>query len=204
MTFWDTIKGGDYVMIALAVIFIAGVVIFWVRCVQLSKDRERSLRMMERVKDYVMEGDIENARHQCEITKSAGSTVVNKGLKKLGSPISEVKEAILEVSTAEKGKMCRGEGWLLNFVVISPLLGFGGTLLGVTDRLRDFGEAGLDVNTATVCSALAPTVVTAIAGFGVGIVSMIFLSILKGRIKKAKGDLDAIGIEFIELLNEPV
>ena len=99
--------------------------------------------------------------------------------------------------------MGRGMRWLRTFAVVSPLLGLGGTLVGMIDRLRDLGTMGPQVDTASVCGALAPTIVTTVAGLGVGIVALVFMAILEGSIARAKRKLDGVGNEFIELLNEP-
>ena len=59
------------------------------------------------------------------------------------------------------------------------------------------------VDTAQVCAALAPTIVTTVAGIGVGIFSLIALTCLEGTIDSARTRLEELGLEFIELLNAP-
>ena len=203
MTFWQTVERGEYVMIALAVIIIICIIIWWVRSVSLGRERKTYPALMQRVRDHVTEGDIENARQQCVAIPSAGSRVIDSGLSRVGQPIGEVISSLNEKARFEKESMKRGCRWLYAFAVISPLLGLGGTLVGIIDRLRDLGESGSAVDIATLCSAISPTIVTTVAGLGTGIFALIALTALEGRINSSERKLDQLSLEFTDLLNEP-
>lgn len=203
MTFWQTVERGEYVMIALAVILILIVCIWWVRSVKLFRERKTYPILMQRVRDHVVEGDLENARQQCEAHPSAGARVVEVGLSRIGEPITEVVISMNERGNIEKSSMQRGCRWLKALAVISPLLGLGGTLVGVIDRLRDLGENANDVDLASLCGALSPTIVTTVAGLGVGIFALIALTALEARVDSSKRNLDQLALEFTDLLNEP-
>ena len=96
-----------------------------------------------------------------------------------------------------------GIQWLKVIAVVSPLLGLGGTLLGVIDRLRDLGEMGGMVDLSMLCSEIAPTIVTTVAGLGVGIFSLIASTWLDTVIENSKVTIDKISYDFLELLNQP-
>lgn len=203
MTFWETIERGEYVMFALAVILIVIVCIWWIRGARLRKDRKSCAPLMQRVRDHVVEGDIENARQLCEIAGSPGALVVETGLSLVGKPMSEVIEAMRGKAEIEKSEITKGCRWLRVFAVISPLLGLGGTLIGIIDRLRDLGENDAMVDTALVCNSIAPTIVTTVAGLGVGIFSLIALAALDSAVARSSRSLDEISADFSRLLNEP-
>ena len=203
MTFWETIERGEYVMIALAVIFVIVILIWSVRGGSVAALGKKYSWLMHRVRDMVVEGDLENARQLCEGMDSPGARLIHSGLNRVGQPMSEVRESMAQVAAGEKAQMWRGSGWLKTFAVISPLLGLGGTLTGVIDRLRDLGNSQLPVDTAMVCETIAPTIVTTVAGLGVGIFSLISLAFLEGVINKAQRKLDDLGLEFIQLLQQP-
>ena len=203
MTFWETIERGEYVMFALAAVLIVIICVWWIRSAALAKQKKKYSPLMHRIRDHVMEGDIENARQICEASDTPGARVAEAGLSRIGHPMAEVKSAIKDVSNIEKKRMSRGCRWLRALAVISPLLGLGGTLTGIIDRLRDLGESGVAVDIASVCGAIAPTIVTTVAGLGVGIFSLISLTCLEGTVFKARLRLDKIGKEICDLLNEP-
>ncbi|MCH5227386.1 MAG: MotA/TolQ/ExbB proton channel family protein [Muribaculaceae bacterium] len=203
MTFWETIERGEYVMFALAVLFILTVCIWWVRAARLHKIRKGSLGLMPRVRDHVMEGDIESARQVSGVTANAGGRVLDKGLSLIGRSMEEVKSGMLEVSDIETEKMRAGLGWLRLIAIISPLMGACGTLAGIVDRLRDLGESEAGVDLGRICGDLAPTIVTTIAGLGVGIFALLALTGLEGSLAKSKIRIDELREEFADMLNEP-
>lgn len=203
MTFWETIERGEYVMFALTVFLIIIICIWWIRGAKLSSLKKRYSPLMQRIRDYIIEGDVENARHLCDVTDSPGARLIGAGLGRVGSPMQEVKESMNSVAAIEKSNMTKGAVWLKAFAVISPLVGLGGTLLGIIDRLRDLGESGGGVDIAMVCGAIAPTIVSTVAGLGVGIFSLFALAGLESSINSAERHLDRLGVDFTNLLNEP-
>ena len=202
MTFWETIERGEYLIIPLAVLFIASVFIWCFRVSRLRKEKKSYFPLMQRVRDFVVEGDIENAKQICDASSNSGASVIGAGLHRIGQPISDVRDAMKEVALIEKKRMEKGERWLKAIAVISPLLGFCGTLIGIIDRLRDLGEME-SVDFSMICAALAPTIVTTVVGIGVGIFALIAETFLDASINSAQNRLDQFGLEFTDLLNEP-
>lgn len=203
MTFWETVERGEYVMIAEAVLLILCVCIWWIRSIRLGSQSKKYSPLMQRVRDHVVEGDIENARQLCSASPSPGAAVIESGLSHLGKSMLEIRAAISQVSQIEKESMGRGSRWLRAIAVIAPLLGLGGTLVGVIDRLRELGVAGASVDIAAVCDNIAPTIVTTVAGLGVGVFALVAFTFLEGRIDSSRRKLDMVANEFTDLLNEP-
>ena len=203
MTFWETIERGEYVMFALAVLFILIICIWWVRSAKLRKGRKGYDTLMQRVKDHLTEGDLENAGQICEASGSPGAQILAEGITLVGHPITDVVVAMQDAADIRKRNMEKGQRWLKAIAVISPLLGLGGTLVGVIDRLRDLGESGVAADTALLAAAIAPTIVTTVAGLGVGVFSLFAATFLDASISKSKHSLDEIREDFIRLLNQP-
>lgn len=203
MTFWETIQGGEYVMFALAVIFIATVCI-WCVTAKRFKDNSKSYpAIMHRVRDHITEGDVENADQCCGASHSPGARVLEAGLAHVGKPIAEVRHSMRQAAEIEKIKSGVPALWLKAFTVISPLAGLGGSLVGAADRLRDLGETGTKIDISAVCAAVAPTLVTAAVGMGVGIFAMAALLCVASFVKKAAVKILVLEDEFISLLNQP-
>lgn len=203
MTFWETVERGEYVMIALAVLFIIIICIWCIRGVKLRKERKSNEPLMYRVRDHVMEEDFDNARLFCQALHSPGSRLVNIGLHLVGHPVFEISSDLESIANIEKEEMAKGSRWLRSIAVISPLLGLGGTLVGIIDRLRDLGEMGGIVDISMLCNAIAPTIVTTVAGLGVGIFSLIAYTCLDSSIETSRQALDKVKHDFIDLLNSP-
>ena len=203
MTFWETVERGEYVMIALAVLLIFIILIWCIKTARLRKSRKTYPALLQRIRDHVTEGDLENAQLFSQAFSSPGAKIVSVGLRGIGKPIAEISSDIEMAGEIEKGEMNGGARWLSTIAVISPLLGLGGTLVGIIDRLRDLGEMGLLVDMSMLCHAIAPTIVTTVAGLGVGIFSLIAYTCLESSIDISRRDLDKVKADFIDLLNTP-
>lgn len=203
MTVWECIQRGEYVMIALAVILVGCIVIWWVRGASLRKERKSYRILMQRVRDQITEGDLENARQLCRADAHSGGRMLEAGINRIGRRMDEVENGLRNEAEVEKQRFSRGARWLKTFATISPLLGFGGTLVGLTDRLRDMGEASTPVDLALICSQTAPAIVTTVAGLTTGIFALVAFAFLEASIDKSKRSLDELANDFSDLLNEP-
>lgn len=203
MTVWQTIERGEYVMIALAVVFVIILCIWIVRGSALRSVGKDAGDIMQRVRDQVTEGDLENASRLCETRATHGAKLLRAGLRYVGHPMTEVSEAMSKSLEIEKERMTAGMGWLRFFGVVSPLFGLGGTLVGVVDRLRDLGELGPTVDISMVCREIAPTIVSTVAGLVVGIFAFLALTCVAGSLARAHRNLETLETDFINLLNEP-
>lgn len=203
MTFWETITAGEYVIFALALLFIATVWIWWARAAKLHKEHKGYSGMINRLHDYITEGDLESAAGMCSAISTPGGRAVSAGLGLIGNPMSQIKGAMDEIETGESLLMERGVGWLKGIAIMSPLIGAAGTLCGICDRLRDLGQSVAEVSPAMICGSLAPTVVTTIAGLGVGVFAIIAWISLDGSVGKAKRKLTDVCQKFRDILNAP-
>lgn len=203
MTVWQTIERGEFLMIPLACMLVAIIMFWWIKGVKLSSPRKKNNLLIDRVRDCVTEGDIDNALQISNNYGTPGGAVISAGLQQMGKPISQVSDAMDKTIVIEKIKFERGFGWMKCLAVISPLLGLGGTLIGITDRLRDLGSLGESVDLAMICNEIAPCVVTTVAGLVVGIMALVALTSIEASATKSTRGLEELGRDFIRLLNQP-
>ena len=203
MNFWETITRGEYVMFALAVLLIIVVIIWAVRASKLSSLIKKNVSMMHRIRDYVVEGDLDNAIELCQNSPNPGSRVICAGLSRVGQHMSEVSSVMSTARDAEVGNLERGKRWIYAIAVMAPLIGAAGTLAGICDGLMELADAGAFADMALLGQEIAPTIVTTIAGLGVGVFAIFAYFCLDGTIDKTKSFLANLALEFEELLNEP-
>lgn len=203
MNFWDIVVDGEYVMFALASLFLIVVAIWWARAYKLSSLTKKTESIMHQIRDYVMEGDIENAMHVCQSANTPGSIIILAGLKRVGRQMPEIFAAMQTAREGEIPDLQKGLRWLRAIAVIAPLAGVGGTLGGICDKLCDLSELGTTVDVAQLAGAVAPTIVTTIAGIITGVISLFAYICLEGSIDKTESRLADFEMEFTDLLNEP-
>lgn len=203
MTFWDTIKSGEYLLIFEALLLLACVVILWVRMATMRAQSRRSESMMFQVRDYVIEGDIENALRLCEGQKSPGSEIIHAGLRHLGRPMQEIMSAMAMVCDKEKESLYKGSRWLNAISVIAPLAGLGGTLEGICHQLGELAVTNPQVEISQLVFMTAPALITTIGGLLVGVVAVCAEACLDGRAARAEKELYILSSEFVDLINEP-
>ena len=203
ITFQDALESGVYILIPLALLLIAACVIWLKRVSAVRKELIPPGEIMARVRDYVIEGDLENARQLCQGSDSAAGEILSRGVSRIGYPIAEVANSMQEVLDVEDIKLETGLRWLKAIAVIAPLLGTIGTLTGMAIAFHAVAEDPGIFDGAMLCEMLSPTFITVISGLAVGIISLCFFTGLDGIVQKTQNRLAALCVEFLDLLNEP-
>ena len=202
MDFWEILRSGVYFIIPLAVLLIAVVWIWWRRSYLIKKNLKGQDALMSRIRDYVIEGDLENAGQLCRLTDSPAARIIGRGVNRIGYSIREVSEAMAEIATIEKSDLGGGRSWLRVIAVISPMLGIIGTLLGITEIFFSMQDSA-GVPDSVICNMISPSLITVICGFAVGIISLVALTCLDGLVEKGSTSLTSLCVKFLDLLNEP-
>ena len=203
MTFLETLSAGEYVMIDLAAILVIAIIIWIARACALSSLQKKNVAMMHRIRDYIVEGDIENAKELCESQQTPGAAVILAGLSRVGRQMGEISDAVNSALNIQNAELEKGKRWLQAIAIMSPLIGLGGSLAGICDRLEVLADAGAMADIAMLSAEIAPTIVTTIAGLIVGVAAIFIYFCLDGEIDKAKNRLARLGSDFQNLLNEP-
>ena len=203
MNLWDIFAGGEFVIAALVILLITALILWIVRYIALKSAHQKDISLMHRVRDYVIEGDIENAIALCTAVATPGSRVVSNGLSRIGAKMSEVTNAMDTSIQLETPVIYKGLRWLQAIAVISPLAGLGGTLAGISHRMNIFVETSVSVDVPALAMAITPSLITTIAGLIVGIISVFAYFCLEGYMDKSKRWLEELSVELTALLNEP-
>ena len=204
LSFWSLVTDGGYIMIPLAVLLIVTVYIFIERCIAIHRASKSDASFMNRIRDYVMEGDIENAEQLCERTDTPISRLILKGVTRIGRPASEVQSAIENTGNLEIANLGKGFTWLSTTAAGAPMLGFLGTVIGMIEAFFALANAGTAANITVLSSGIYQALVTTVAGLVVGIISLFAYNYLVARVNVVTNMMESKTVEFMDLLNEPV
>ena len=204
MPLWDiTLKGG-WIMVPIAVLSILAVYIFVERYMAIRKASQTDVNFMNRIKDYIHDGKVDSALALCQSTDSPIARMIEKGIQRIGRPLSDINTAIENVGRLEVFKLERGLPALATAAGGAPMLGFLGTVTGMVRAFYDMSMAGNNIDIGILSSGIYEAMVTTVAGLLVGIIAYFAYNILVANVEKVVNDLEAHTTEFMDLLNEPV
>lgn len=201
--FFDmAIKGGP-IMIPIVLLSFIAMFIFFDRYMAIRKAGKVDPRLMDRVREYVLEGKIESANSLCRSENTPTSRMIEKGISRIGRPMADVTTAIENVGNLEVYKLEKGLPVLASVAGGAPMLGFLGTVTGMISAFYDMANAGNNINITLLSSGIYQAMVTTVAGLIVGIVAYFAYNILVTNVEKVVFNMEAATSEFMDMLNEP-
>ncbi|WP_240597731.1 MotA/TolQ/ExbB proton channel family protein [Duncaniella muris] len=203
LSVWDLTMRGGWIMIPLAVLSIVCVYIFIERCLVIRRAQKEDRSFMERIREYIHEGEIESARRLCQKTDTPYARLIGKGISRIGRPMNDVLVTIENTGNIEIAALEKGLAWLATTAAGGPMIGFLGTVIGMVNAFYNLASAGSSANIAVLADGIYAALVTTVAGLIVGIIALFAYNYLVARINKVMNALEARTMEFMDLLNEP-
>ncbi|HAH24817.1 MAG TPA: biopolymer transporter ExbB [Prolixibacteraceae bacterium] len=196
------IKGGP-IMIPIVLLSFVAVFIFVDRYIAINKARKVDSRMMDRVKEYILDGKVESAYALCRSENSPTSRMIEKGISRIGRPMADVTTAIEIVGNLEVSKLEKGLPVLASVAGGAPMLGFLGTVTGMISAFYDMANAGNNINITLLSSGIYQAMVTTVAGLIVGITAYFAYNLLVANVENVVFKMEIATSEFMDMLNEP-
>ena len=78
LSVWDLTMRGGLIMIPLAILSVISIYIFVERYIAISRARKEDSSFMERIRDYIKDGEIESARNLCNRTDTPYTRLIIK------------------------------------------------------------------------------------------------------------------------------
>ncbi|MDE6556211.1 MAG: MotA/TolQ/ExbB proton channel family protein [Duncaniella sp.] len=203
LSVWDLTLRGGWILIPLAILSIISIYIFVQRLIIIERARKDDNSFMQRIKDYIHEGEIESARHLCQRTDTPYARLILKGISRIGRPSQDVLVAIENTGNMEIATLEKGLPWLATTAAGAPMIGFLGTVIGMVQAFYNLAAAGTSANIAVLADGIYAALVTTVAGLIVGIIALFAYNYLTARVNKVMNMLEAKTMEFMDLLNEP-
>ena len=194
---------GGWIMIVLALMLAFGIYLFIERMVVLTKATKEDKTFMDRIKDYIHDGEIDAALKLCKKTDTPASRLIAKGISRLGRPMNDVLVAIENTGNIEIAKLEKGFPWLATTAAGAPMIGFLGTVTGMVNAFYNMASAGNNADITTLSSGIYEALVTTIAGLVVGVIALFAYNYLVALVDGVMNQLETKTMEFMDLLNEP-
>jgi biopolymer transport protein ExbB len=200
---FDLALKGGWIMIPLLAMSIYAIYVFIERFFVLRKAMEEDTKFMDRIRDYIHDGKIDSARTLCQSTDNPVSRMIEKGISRLGRPLSDVNTAIENVGNIEVSRLEKGLAGLASVAGGAPMLGFLGTVIGMVQAFFEMANSGNQIAVDMLAGGIYTALVTTVAGLIVGIIAYFAYNYLVARVEKVVFIMEARTMEFMDLLNEP-
>lgn len=180
---------GGPILVAILLISIYAVYVFFVRFMKLNKERGDADALMARVNAAVSERDLEGALIACENHGGPVARVLKSALLKLPYGRSAVEAAFQEASLVEEQELTGGIRTLTTIAQIAPLLGLLGTVTGMIVAFAEISQQGTG-NPAALADGIGQALVTTAAGLIVAIPALIGQNVLSSRVENILIEID--------------
>lgn len=196
------IKGG-WVMIPISMLSVVAVYIIVERMLTLKKADKDPERFIEKIKSLVYNGDIPGAIAQCQQFDTPFSRMIEKGISKIGTPLSSIETAVENVGKTEVYKLEKNLNLLATISGAGPMLGFFGTVTGMVQAFIAIAEQEGSVSPKLLSAGMYEAMITTVGGLVVGIIAYLGYNYLVSKVDKIIHKMEYSSSEFIELLQQP-
>lgn len=204
---WDIImessKGfGLIINVILALMLGYAIFVFVERFLALRKANKEEAGLLTKIRDYILDGKIDQAKDYCSRSNSPAARMLEKGISRLGKPLDSISASIENTAKLEISRLEQRLSFLATAAGAAPMIGFLGTTVGMVIVFIDLQNA-----TALELGIIAPGIMTAmittVAGLIVGIISFVGYNYLVAKIGRVVYQMENAALEFMDLLNEP-
>jgi biopolymer transport protein ExbB len=196
------LKGG-WALVPIAILLIIAIFVFFDRYLIIKKAGKIDFNFMNRIRDYIHDGKIDVAVNLCQNTDSPIARMIEKGISRIGRPLSDVHLAIENSCILELHKLNKRMLFLPAIAISASLIGVLGTTFGFTHTCFNTVVSGNMLNTKLFTREIGMSMFAAEAGLIVGIVAALAYFFLKTQLKKVTHLINIHTADFMDLLNEP-
>ena len=204
VSFWDLFLSGGWLMWVLLALGGVTVFIFVERFLAIRKaSKGMNMGFMNRIRDYILEGNINSAIDLCRRTDSPFARMIEKGITRMGRPVADVQAAIENTGNIEVAKLENGLPIVATISGGAPMIGFLGTVTGMVQAFWEMANAGNNIDITLLSGGIYEAMITTVGGLVVGIAAMFAYNYLVTRVDKVVSQMEARTMAFMDLLNEP-
>jgi len=196
-------KGSIWITIPLLIMSAIMVYIFVDRYMSINKAGKEDVNFMNNIRDFIHNNRLDSALALCRATNTPIARMIEKGLSRLGKPLSDINETISNVGQMEVARLEKGMGSISMMANIAPMLGFLGTVVGMIIAFHDMANSGNNLEIKDLSSGIYTALITTVSGLVVGIIGFVCYNVLVSKVSKVVLLLESKASDFMDLLHEP-
>ena len=194
---------GCFLMIVLLVLSVIAIYLFGKKWWMIHQAGKIDRHFMDDIRDYIHEGKLKSAVTLCTKYNSPVARLVQKGIERIGRPLSDIQTAVENVGNAEVARLETGLPILATIAGGAPMIGFLGTVLGMVQAFFNMSQAGNNIDITLLSSGIYTAMITTVGGLIVGIIAYFGYNYLSSNISDLVFKMESATIDFMDLLHEP-
>ncbi len=203
ITAWTLIKSGGAIMvpILLSSVFAVGIVIE--KLIFFNAIKTNTDELKNKVFDCLKNNKIKEAIQLCDSNPAPVAKILKAGIIKFGCSREEIKEQIEAASLYEIPRLENHLDALATIAHISPLLGFLGTVLGMTNCFHSMQARAASMNPLMpqdLAGGVFEALITTIAGLMVAIPSYIAYNYCVHRVHHFVLQMEQTATELVNFM----
>jgi biopolymer transport protein ExbB len=202
MNLLDMAVKGGWIMIILALLSAVSFYILFERMYAIRKAGKEEPVFMNKIRDYVLNGEIKTAVNYCRMTDTPSARMIEKGINCIGRPSNDVLSAVENVGNIEVVKLEKGLSVMATISGGAPMIGFLGTVTGMVRAFYTMANAGNNIDITLLSGGIYEAMITTVGGLIVGIIAMFSYNYLVSLVGSVVNNMETKTMEFMDVLNE--
>lgn len=194
---------GQIIMAALFLMLFVALYLYFERLMAINAASKIDTNFMSLVKDNIKNGRIDNAKIACAHSSSPAARLIEKGISRIGKPLSDINTAIENAGKLEINKLEKNVSMLATISGAGPMTGFLGTVVGMIQAFHKMATAGGQIEVGALSEGIYTAMTTTVVGLVIGIIAYVGYNHLVVKTDKIVHQMEANAVDFLDLLNDP-
>ena len=196
MNLFDMAVKGGWIMIVLLLLSIVCFYIFFNRLHAFRKATVNDPHFMDRVLDYMKNGENKSAIIFCQATASPVSRIVEKGIGLADHDSKDIQMGMENAANIEIAKLEKGLSGMSTIASAAPMIGFLGTVTGMVRAFWEMAGAGNNIDVSLLSSGMYQAMITTVGGLIVGIIALFAYNYLVARVDSIANQMESFIQDF--------
>ena len=192
---------GGFFMYPILACLVVGLAYGIFKTITLFQSSINTKEFVLKVRNALDEGGVESALHVCEQTKGPVASIFHAGLSRIDRGVEASEKAVVNAGSIEMAFLEKGMIVMSTMIVLAPMLGFTGTVLGMIKSFADI-KAANDISPAVVAEGIEIALLTTAFGLIVAIVVQVFYNFFTSRIDSLIVDMEESSLILLDDLVE--
>lgn len=202
LSIFELLSLGGWIMIPLAAMFLLTVFFFFERYIAINKASKVDGNFMNIIRDHITSGNITAARSFAKNTNNPVASIVDKGIQRIGKPITMIESSMENVAQIEMYNLERNLNFLSVVSRAAPIFGFVGTLAGLMQLFFKINSTG-EFDLSAIAGGIYTKLVTSITGLIIGLIAYLCYNFLHTMLEKNVNKMEVAAADFLDVLQEP-